>query len=52
MTEPTPHVGDTLATLDDLDVAGQRVLLRVDLNVPLDIGPAGAPPRVADDTRI
>ena len=52
MTEPTPHAGDTLATLDDLDVAGQRVLLRVDLNVPLDIGPAGAPPRVADDTRI
>ena len=37
----------TLRTLDDLsDVAGNRVFLRADLNVPLDAG------RVADDTRI
>lgn len=35
-----------LRTLDDVDLKGQRVLLRVDLNVPMDGN------RVADDTRI
>ncbi len=38
--------GQHLPTLADLDVAGKRVLLRADLNVPLDDG------RVADDFRI
>ncbi len=35
-----------MKTIDDLDVAGRRVLVRLDLNVPLDSG------RVADDARI
>lgn len=40
-----------MRTLDDVDVDGRRVLLRADLNVPLELnGPDTA--RVADDTRI
>jgi 3-phosphoglycerate kinase len=35
-----------MRSIDDLDVAGARVLLRADLNVPLEDG------RVVDDTRI
>ena len=34
-------------TIDDIDVAGKRVLCRVDFNVPLD-----ANPHITDDTRI
>ena len=41
-----------LRTIDDVDVEGRRVLLRADFNVPLTQASAGAPVRVADDTRI
>jgi phosphoglycerate kinase len=37
-------------TLDELDVAGRRVLVRVDFNVPLKVGAKG--PEISDDTRI
>ena len=41
-----------MRTLDDLDAADRRVLVRVDFNTPLTpAGPEG-PARVADDTRI
>jgi phosphoglycerate kinase len=37
--------------IDSLDVGGRRVLLRADLNVPLDFSDAAAP-RITDDGRI
>src|SRR4030088_1836921 len=41
-----PIMSKTFRTLDDVDVTGKRVLLRVDLNVPMEHG------RVTDATRL
>jgi phosphoglycerate kinase len=40
-----------MKTIDDLTVTGRRVLLRADLNVPLDVSDP-ANPRITDDGRI
>lgn len=40
---------DQLQNVDDLDVDGKRVLLRVDLNVPLVQGAPDSPARYADE---
>src|SRR4030081_3481600 len=46
MAARDPPMTKTFRTLDDVDVKGKRVLLRVDLNVPTDNG------RVTDATRL
>ncbi len=43
---------DQLPTIGDFDVEDQRVLLRVDFDVPLSRASNGTPAQVADDTRI
>src|SRR6201984_3134731 len=46
MGRARPSMSKTFRTLDDVDVKGKRVLLRVDLNVPMENG------RVTDATRL
>src|SRR5207245_10975622 len=46
MGRERPSMTKTFRTLDDVDVKGKRVLLRVDLNVPMENG------RVTDATRL
>jgi phosphoglycerate kinase len=53
LTASTPRAGGaifTKKTVEDLEVAGRRALVRVDFNVPL--GTEGGPRRVRDDARI
>ncbi len=48
-------MGEPMRSIDDLDVHGRRVLVRVDFNVPLGTdsdAAAGGVPLVSDDTRI
>src|SRR6202048_965544 len=46
MSRTRPSMSKSFRTLDDVDVKGRRVLLRVDLNVPMENG------RVTDATRL
>ena len=39
-------------TIDQIDVRGKRVLMRVDFNVPLDESGPSKPPKITDDRRI
>ncbi|MFA4930015.1 MAG: phosphoglycerate kinase, partial [Patulibacter sp.] len=51
--EPTAAAPAPIRTLDDLHVAGKRVFVRVDFNVPLgDADGEGAERAITDDTRI
>lgn len=52
-SEPSATAPAPIRTLDDLDVAGKRVFVRVDFNVPLGDGEGSDSPRaITDDTRI
>src|SRR5437899_7195527 len=46
MSRTRPSMSKSFRSLDDVDVKGKRVLLRVDLNVPMENG------RVSDATRL